>query len=76
MTPAIRDCGVAGVMRQVVLDGSAGARHCQSSIEDVLPDRLANADELFVTNAVVGIRPVAELAGVRRWDGSASSRSD
>jgi len=66
VTPAIRDCGVAGVMRQVVL-AAAADRGQPVLVEDVHPDRLANADELFVTNAVIGIRPVKELIGIRRW---------
>lgn len=67
VTPAIRDCGVAGVMRQAVLDAAAelGIR---ASVIDVQPERLMHADEVFLTNAVSGIRPVGELAGVRGWD--------
>lgn len=66
VTPAIRDCGVAGVMRQVVL-AAAVDLGLAVVVEDVQPDRLATADELFVTNAVVGIRPVQEVVGIRRW---------
>jgi 4-amino-4-deoxychorismate lyase len=74
VTPAIRDCGVAGVMRQVVLAAAADSG-LTAVIEDVHPDRLATADEVFVTNAVVGIRPVAELVGVRRWTAGEVTRS-
>jgi 4-amino-4-deoxychorismate lyase len=66
VTPEIRDCGVAGVMRQVVLAAAADSG-LRVVVEDVQPDRLAAADELFVTNAVVGIRPVQEIFGIRRW---------
>ena len=67
LTPDIRDCGVAGVMRQVVL---AAARDLgvTASIEDIRPEALDSADEVFVTNAVTGVRPVGELMGVRKWD--------
>jgi 4-amino-4-deoxychorismate lyase len=74
VTPAIRDCGVAGVMRQVVLAAAADSG-LKAVIEDVHPDRLATADEVFVTNAVAGIRPVAELVGVRRWTAGEVTRS-
>ena len=37
------------------------------SVEDVLPEALDLADEVFVTNAVTGVRPVGELMGVRKW---------
>ncbi len=66
VTPDIRDCGVSGVMRQVVL---AAARDLgiPTSVEDVRPEALDVAREVFVTNAVIGIRPVRELMGVRQW---------
>ncbi len=65
-TPDIRDCGVAGVMRGLVLEA---ARHLQvpSSVEDLPPESLAEADEVFITNAVTGIRPVGEVLGAGRW---------
>jgi 4-amino-4-deoxychorismate lyase len=66
ITPDIRDCGVAGVMRHVVLAAAADLG-LQVSIEDVRPDILDSCDEVFVTNAVVCIRPVGELTGGRRW---------
>lgn len=65
VTPAIRDCGVAGIMRHVVL-AAAADRGLPVLVEDVDPDRLATAAEVFLTNAVAGIRPVAEIIGVRR----------
>ena len=74
VTPAIRDCGVAGIMRQVVL-AAASDSGLPAAVEDVHPDRLATADEVFVTNAVVGIRPVMELTGMRRWTTGEVTRS-
>jgi 4-amino-4-deoxychorismate lyase len=66
LTPAIHDCGVAGVMRQVVL-AVAQDLGLPTVIEDVRPEALDSAEEVFVTNAVVGIRAVGELVGVRQW---------
>jgi 4-amino-4-deoxychorismate lyase len=65
-TPDIRDCGVAGVMRGVVL---AAARDLAIPTEIVDLDiaDLAEADEMFLTNAITGVRPVGEIAGVRRF---------
>jgi 4-amino-4-deoxychorismate lyase len=74
VTPAIRDCGVAGVMRQVVLAAAEDGGQL-AAIEDLHPERLVAADEVFVTNAVVGIRPVQELVGVRRWATGAVTRA-
>lgn len=59
-TPAIVRAGVAGVMRRVVLE------HCSATgtpvVEgDLLPDELLRADEIFMTNALVGIQSVSRL---------------
>jgi 4-amino-4-deoxychorismate lyase len=66
VTPAIRDCGVSGVMRQVVLM-AASELGIPVGVEDLRPEVLDAADEVFVTNAVAGIRPVGELVGARKW---------
>jgi 4-amino-4-deoxychorismate lyase len=66
LTPAIRDCGVAGVMRGVVLD-AARELAIDVEISDVFTADLATADELFLTNAITGVRPVGEVLGVRRY---------
>ena len=59
-TPAIDSCGVAGVMRRVVLREAAragiAAEECDLSTAD-----LAAAAEVFLTNARVGIWPVSML---------------
>jgi 4-amino-4-deoxychorismate lyase len=63
LTPRVDRCGVAGIMREVVLEAAAALR--VPAAECVLgePD-LARAQELFLTNALIGIRPVRELEGV------------
>jgi 4-amino-4-deoxychorismate lyase len=66
VTPDIRDCGVAGVMRGIVL---AAAREfaIATQVRDVVPADLSAADEVFLTNAITGVRPVGEILGVRRY---------
>ncbi len=60
LTPPVDLCGVAGVMRHVVLREAAragiAAREYELSCED-----LVSADEIFLTNARIGIWPVREL---------------
>src|SRR5262249_15429533 len=60
LTPRIDRCGVAGVMRRVVLRGArqAGvpARECELRAQDV-----QDAEEVFLTNALTGIRAVCRL---------------
>jgi 4-amino-4-deoxychorismate lyase len=62
LTPRLDRCGVAGVMRAQVLESAAAcglpARECVLEAGD-----LAAAQELFLTNALLGICPVQELAG-------------
>jgi 4-amino-4-deoxychorismate lyase len=61
-TPRLDLCGVAGVMRRVVLREATRAGIAVH--EDVLnAEDLRNADELFLTNARIGIWPVRELDG-------------
>ncbi len=61
-TPRVDRCGVAGVMRQVVLAAAADAGIAAE--ERVLDSQeLASAQEVFLTNALMGIRPVRELEG-------------
>ncbi len=61
-TPRLDRCGVAGVMRRVVL---ALAAHSGIAAEERRVERedLEAAEELFLTNALIGIRPVRELEG-------------
>lgn len=57
-TPAVTVCGVAGVMRARVMGLAAryGLRIEETRID---PDALAAADEIFLSNAVFGVLPVA-----------------
>jgi 4-amino-4-deoxychorismate lyase len=62
LTPRVDRCGVAGIMREVVLGLAAGAG--LAAEERVLDAQdLARAREVFLTSALTGIRPVRELAG-------------
>lgn len=61
-TPRVDLCGVAGVMRRVVL--REAARAGIATREDILDATdLQRADEVFVTNARMGIWPVRALDG-------------
>lgn len=60
MTPAVTRNGIAGVMRRVVLETAPDAG--LAAIESNLTlHELRRADELFMTNALFGIWPVAKL---------------
>ena len=61
-TPGLSRCGVAGVMRARVLAEAATlgipSEECRLGVAD-----LETADELFLTNSVIGIWPVRRFAG-------------
>jgi 4-amino-4-deoxychorismate lyase len=61
-TPLLDRCGVAGIMRQVVLREAAraGIAVVETALEAA---DLERADELFLTSAVIGLRPVREFGG-------------
>jgi 4-amino-4-deoxychorismate lyase len=72
-TPRIDLCGVAGIMRRVVLHEAANAGVPVQ--EDVLTaEDLRSADELFLTNARIGIWPVRALDGRRMPPGPITRR--
>jgi 4-amino-4-deoxychorismate lyase len=62
LTPLLDRCGVSGVMRGLVLDA---ARELGLQVEQarILPEEAMNADELFLTNSVIGLWPVCLLDG-------------
>ncbi|HVN45409.1 MAG TPA: aminodeoxychorismate lyase [Steroidobacteraceae bacterium] len=68
LTPLLDRCGVAGVMRAQVLE-IARASGVAAEERRLDADDLERADELFITNALTGIRPVVELEGARRVAG-------
>jgi 4-amino-4-deoxychorismate lyase len=67
-TPALTDCGVAGVMRRVVIEQLGVA-----VTETMLTlDDLYRAEEVFITSSARGIQPVVQLGCVRWQRGGAT----
>ncbi|MGH8727059.1 MAG: aminodeoxychorismate lyase [Burkholderiales bacterium] len=60
MTPDLSRCGVAGVQRDRVLD-YARSRKIPIRIADMKLDDFLAADEVFLTNSVIGVWRVCEL---------------
>ena len=63
LTPRLERCGVAGVMRRVVLQAAQRCRHCVRGVRAAARRTWPRRAELFLTNALIGIRPVRELDG-------------
>jgi 4-amino-4-deoxychorismate lyase len=57
VTPALDRCGVAGVMRRWVLE-TAGALRLSAAERRIRWQDLSEAEEVFMSNAVVGVRSV------------------
>jgi 4-amino-4-deoxychorismate lyase len=79
-TPPVDRSGVAGVMRRWVLQ-SAGEVQLQARERAVRWQDLQAADEIFMTNAVIGIRSVGRIDGgaktvkLQQFDASESLRT-
>jgi 4-amino-4-deoxychorismate lyase len=61
LTPPLDRCGVAGVMRGLVLETLA-ALHLPGGEAPLRYDELDEIDEMFLCNAVAGVRPVRRVA--------------
>jgi 4-amino-4-deoxychorismate lyase len=68
LTPDLRYCGVRGVMRAQVIKAAAKLQLAVSE-EPLWPHDLETANEVFITNAVRGIRSVASLDSLQ-WSAS------
>jgi 4-amino-4-deoxychorismate lyase len=64
ITPALDDCGVAGTVRQLILEELAPALGLDATEERINWADLQQAEELFLTNALQGIRAVAACPGL------------
>jgi 4-amino-4-deoxychorismate lyase len=62
LTPLIDRCGVAGTVRETLL-GEASATGIAVEERTLDVQDLAAADEVFVTNAILGVCPVTSLQG-------------
>jgi 4-amino-4-deoxychorismate lyase len=71
LTPSLDMCGVAGVIRERVLELAEGLG-VRSEVRPVSVDELRGADEVFLSNSVIGIWPVARLVDTdgREFPGS------
>lgn len=73
VTPPILDNGVAGIMRATVLEYAKGMDiRCQERV--LAADELPSVKQAFMTNSVMGIAPVKQLAGRSLEIGSITRR--
>ena len=60
VTPRLTDCGISGIMRDVLLDHLPQAGFMLNEA-DIKAQDLARCDEIFLTNALIGVWPVAAI---------------
>ena len=60
VTPALTRCGIKGVMRRAVLEAAPGLG-LASAERDLTLEQALGADELFMTNSLFGVCPVAAV---------------
>jgi len=68
LTPDLRHCGVAGVMRQYLMDSLMPSLGWSVSEEVFSLNELVSMDAIFLCNAVAGIWPVHTIKGIGRWE--------
>jgi 4-amino-4-deoxychorismate lyase len=73
LTPVLDECGVAGVLREMIIT-SGPALQLDVRESRLAPADLEAADELFLTNSIIGLWPVGVYNGKRRGVGPVSRR--
>jgi 4-amino-4-deoxychorismate lyase len=73
ITPDLSTCGVAGVMRSVILD-LARSLGIDTEIRSISLDDIKTVEEVFVCNSLIGIWPVVGIDGFRSFDAGPITR--
>lgn len=60
-TPSLSGSGVAGIIRHVIMEALANELKLAVSVCSISRDRLAEADEVFLCNSIIGIWPVIAI---------------
>ncbi len=71
-TPDLRNCGVAGIARERILE-LARSHNVHCTLTETTPQDLLDADEVFVCNSVNGVWPVRSL-DTRQWSSGELTR--
>ncbi len=59
-TPALKNCGVEGVLKKIIIS-LAKKNNIQVIEKNISKDQVNMADELFVSNSIIGIWPIIQL---------------
>ncbi len=72
-TPDLSHCGVAGIMREVILE-LAASEGIPINIATIKKEHLLKADEIFLSNSLIGLWPVKRLHGQAFTKGDVSQK--
>jgi len=72
LTPDVSQCGVAGIVRQLILENQT-ALDMQIKVENVFVEQLFKAREVFLCNSIIGIWPVKQI-NEKTWSDFTLSR--
>jgi len=72
LTPLVNHCGVAGVMRECIIEHLAPSVARNVKQVELTLDDIKQADEIFMCNSVMGIRPVVSLEDCHWGEGGAT----
>ena len=70
LTPPLGRCGIAGTRRELVMRKWAPSIGLSVAEQHIEPTMITRAQEVFVSNSLIGLRPVASVPGVN-WSGHA-----
>ncbi|GMQ77294.1 MAG: aminodeoxychorismate lyase [Gammaproteobacteria bacterium] len=62
-TPDLSGCGVAGIMRELVLEAAQQVTGLEPQVATLAVDELSSAEECFLTNSLIGIWPIKIFDG-------------
>jgi 4-amino-4-deoxychorismate lyase len=73
LTPKIDRCGVAGIVRALVIE-QAQVHDIKVALTRITIDDLLDADELFLTNSIIGYWPITELENIHYPSGTVTQQ--
>lgn len=73
-TPDLGECGIAGIVRALVLEEARALTGHDPDIAPLGVDEMVSADECFLTNSLIGIWPINTIEGERVSMGPVAQR--
>ncbi len=62
LTPKLDGCGVAGIIRNIIIDTVVKQLNYSVTVDRLTLDDVKAADEVFICNSLIGVCPVVDIA--------------